>query len=125
VLQYSVANLALQAWYAACKLDRNARDELARVADVSARPREEEARCESALRMVLRRYRLRYRRLASTGQTAQPEHARRVVAIGPDVYLAQEVDAGVGQAGRVVLSLVRVEGRVPGGWKRVERVVQI
>ena len=39
--------------------------------------------------------------------------------------LAQEVDAGVGQAGGVVLSLERVEGRVPGGWKRVERVVQI
>jgi hypothetical protein len=75
--------------------------------------------------MVLRGCRLRYRRLASTGQAAQPEHARRVVAIGPDVYLAQEVDAGVGQAGGVVLALVRVEGRVPGGRKRVERVVQI
>jgi hypothetical protein len=40
------------------------------------------------------------------------------------MYLAQEVDAGVGQAGRVVLSLVRVERRVPGGRKSVERICQ-
>jgi hypothetical protein len=73
----------------------------------------------------MRSYRLRYGRLAGASQAAQPEDAGRVVAIGPDVYLAQEVDAGVGQAGGVVLSLVCVEGRVPGGRKRVERVVQI
>jgi hypothetical protein len=75
--------------------------------------------------MVLRGYRLRYCRLASAGQAAQPEDAWRVFAIGPVVYLAEEVDAGVGQAGGVVLSLVRVEGRVPGGRESVERVVQI
>jgi hypothetical protein len=95
------------------------------VADVSARPREEEARGESALRVVMRSYRLRYGRLAGASQAAQPEDAGRVVAIGPVVYLTQEVDAGVGQAGGVVLSLVCVERRVPGGRKRVERVVQI
>ena len=125
VLRYGVADLALQAWYAARKLDRNARDELARVADVSARAREEEARGESALRIVLRGYRLRYGRLASAGQAAQPEDAWRVFAIRPVVYLAEEVDAGVMQAGRVVLSLIRVERRVLGGRKRVESGVQI
>jgi hypothetical protein len=87
--------------------------------------REEEARCESALRVVLRGYRLRYSSLARAGQAAQPEDAGRVVAIGPVVYLTQEVDAGVGQAGGVVLALVGVEGRVPGGRKSVECGVQI
>lgn len=94
------------------------------MADVSACSREEEARGESALRVVLRSYRLRYGRLAGASQAAQPEDAGRVVAIGPVVYLAQEVDAGVGQAGRVVLSLVRVERRVPGSRKSVERICQ-
>jgi hypothetical protein len=125
MLQYGVADLALRGWYAARKLERDARDELARVADVSACSREEEARCESALRMVLRGHCVRYRSLAGASQAAQPEDAWRVVAIGPVVYLAQEVDTGVGQAGGVVLALVRVEGRVFGGRERVERVVQI
>ena len=124
MLLYGVADLALRGWYAARELDRDARDELARVADVSACSREEEACGESALRVVTRSYRLRYGRLAGASQAAQPEDAGRVVAIGPVVYLAQEVDAGVGQAGGVVLALVRVEGRVLGGRKSVECVAQ-
>jgi hypothetical protein len=68
---------------------------------------------------------MRDRRLAGASEAAQPENAGRVFAIRPVVYLAEEVDAGVGQAGRVVLSLVCVEGRVRGGGEGIRCIVQV
>jgi hypothetical protein len=57
--------------------------------------REEEARRKSTLRMILRGYCLRYRRLASASQTVQPEDLWQVFTLDPVVYLTEEIDAGV------------------------------
>jgi hypothetical protein len=97
-----------------CKLRCDARHKLARMAYVAAAAREEEAGRQTLLVMVLARDRPRDGRLARARQAAQPEDAPLVLPIRPAVYLAQEVDARVGEADRLVLLGERVEGRVFG-----------
>jgi hypothetical protein len=53
-------------------------------------------------------------RLARARQPAQPEDVPLVLPICPAVYLAEEVDARIGEAGRFVLLRKRVEGRLFG-----------
>ena len=67
----------------------------------------------------------RNRRLSRAGQAVQPEDARRVLPIGPAVYLFEEVDTRIGKAGWIVLSLVCVERRVCSGRQGFENVVQV
>jgi hypothetical protein len=84
------------------------------MACVAAAAREEEAGRQTLLVVVAARDRPRDRRLARACQPAQPEDAPLILPICPAVYRAQEVDARVGEAGRLVLLGVRVEGRVFG-----------
>ena len=79
---------------------------------VAAAAREEEAGRQTLLVVVAARDRPRDRRLARACQPAEPEDAPLVLSVCPAVYLAQEVDARVGEAGRLMLLGVRVEGRV-------------
>ena len=61
---------------------------------------------------------------ATARQPAQPEDAPLVLTIHPVVYLVEEVDARVGEAGRLVLLGVRVEGRVFGKRETTEGVLK-
>ena len=82
------------------------------MANVAAAAREEEAGRKTLLVMVPARYCPRDRRLARACQPAQPEDAPLVLSVCPAVYLAQEVDARVSEADRLVLLSKRVEGRI-------------
>jgi len=95
------------------KLHRDARGELACVADVAAAAREEEAGRQMLL-VVPSRDGPRDGRLARARQAAQPEDASLVLSISPAVYLIEEVDTRVSEAGRLVPLCVRVERRVFG-----------
>jgi hypothetical protein len=114
----SVADVLPRRWHAERKLHRDARHELASMANVAAAAREEEAGCEALLVIVPARDRPRDRRLARARQASQPEDAPRIRPIRPAVYLVEEVDARVGEAYRLVLLVAllvaRVEDRVLG-----------
>jgi len=88
-------------------------------------PREDEASRNIAPLGVFSDQRPRNRGLAGASQTTQPEDARRVSFISPAVYLSEKIDAGIGQAGWIVLSLVCVERRIVGEGQRVEHIVQV
>jgi hypothetical protein len=109
-----VANKLLHCWHMARKLHCKARHKPACVAYVAAAAREEEASCKTLFVMVPARHCPRDRRLARACQPTQPEEAPLVLPIRPAVYLVEEVDARVGEAGRLVLLGERVEGRVFG-----------
>jgi hypothetical protein len=53
-------------------------------------------------------------RLSSASHAVQPEDAPLVTPISPCCYLIEDVDSGAGQAERVMLLVVRVEGRLRG-----------
>ena len=84
------------------------------MAYVAAAAREEETAGQTLLVIVAARDRPRDRRLTRACQAAEPEDAPLVLPIRPAVYLAEEVDARVGKAGRFVLLRKRVEGRLFG-----------
>ena len=109
-----VANKLLHCWHIARKLHCKARHKSARMAYVSAAAREEEASCKTLLVVIAARDRTCDGRLARACQPTQPEEAPLVLPIRPAVYLAQEVDARIREAGGLVLLGVRVKGRVFG-----------
>jgi hypothetical protein len=109
-----IANALPQGWHIARKLHCKARYEPACVAYVAAAAREEEAGRQTLLVVITARDRPCDGRLARACQPAQPEDAPLVLSVCPAVYLAQEVDARVGEAGRLVLLGVRVERRIFG-----------
>jgi hypothetical protein len=119
----SVADVLPRCWHTLRELHRNARHKLARVPHVAAAAREEEARCKTLPVVISARYRPRDGRLARARQPTQPEDAPLVLAIRPAVYLVEEGDARVGQAGRLVLLRERVEGRIFGARETIEGVV--
>lgn len=90
--------------------------------NISTAAREEEACSKALLLEVSASDSARNRRFPSASQAVQPEDAALVSAISPVVYLLEEADTGVGKAGRVVLSLVRVERRVLGIGKGVDQI---
>jgi hypothetical protein len=122
-LVYSVADVLPHRWHAVRELHCDARHKLARVPHVATAAREEEARRQTLPLVVPARHRPRDRRLARARQPAQPEDAPLILAVCPAVYLVEEGDARVGQAGRLVLLRERVEGRVFGAWETSEGVV--
>jgi hypothetical protein len=83
-----VANKLLHCWHIARKLHRDARHELASMANVAAAAREEEAGRKTLLVMVPARYCPRDRRLARARQATKPEDAPLVLSVCPAVYLA-------------------------------------
>ena len=120
----SVADVLPRCWHAVRELNRNARHKLACVPHVAAAAREEEARCQSLPVAVPARHRPRDGRLARARQPAQPEDAPLICAVRPVVYLVEEGNARVGQAGRLVLLRERVEGRIFGARETIEGVVE-
>ena len=54
--------------------------------------------------------------LSGAGHAVQPEDAPFVTPISPCLYLVEDVDSGVGEAERVVLVVVRVEGCLRSPW---------
>jgi hypothetical protein len=110
-------------WHAVRELQRNARHKLASMSNVTAAAREEEARCQTLLVVVHARHRPRDGRLARARQPAQPEDAPLILPIRPGVYLVEESDARIGEAGRLVLLRERVEGRIFGARETSEGVV--
>jgi hypothetical protein len=109
-----LADVLPRRWDAMRKLHCNARDKLACVTDVVATSREEEAGRETFLVVVRTSYGPRDRRFARPRQSAQPEDVSLVLPLRPLVYLVEEVDARVWEAGGLVLLRKRVEGRVGG-----------
>lgn len=104
----SIAYVLVERGDIARQLPRNARDELACVVCISTAAREEEAGSEALLVIKFAGHGASNRRLSRTGQAMQPENA--VSAIGPVIYLLEEVDARIVKAFWVV-SLVCVESR--------------
>jgi hypothetical protein len=93
------------------------------MAYISTASREEEAGSEALLVEVSTGHGARNRRLPRAGEAVQPEDASLVLSVGPAVYVSEKVDAGIGEAGRVVSSLVCVERRVLRGRQGVEYIV--
>ena len=120
----SVADVLPRCWHTLRELHRNARHKLACVPHVAAAAREEEARCELLPVVVPASHRPRDGRLARARQPAQPEDAPLIRPVRPAVYLVEEGDARVGQAGRLVLLRERVEGRIFGARETIEGVVR-
>jgi hypothetical protein len=58
--------------------------------------------------------------LSSAGHPVQPEDAPLIIPISPYPYLLEDVDAGVGEAKRVVLLIGRVEGCIGSRRQRLE-----
>jgi hypothetical protein len=103
VLCYSVADVLPRCWHAVRELHRDARHKLARMPNVAAAARKEEARCKPLSVVVPARHRPRDGRLARARQPAQPEDAPLICPIRPAVYLVEQSDARVGEADRFVL----------------------
>jgi hypothetical protein len=122
-LKKGITNMTSESRYVPCKLDRNASDEPARAANITAASGEEEAGTQALLCMTPVSYRACNRCFASTSQPAQPEDVLLALAIGPFVYPVQEIDASFGEARRLVLRGVRVERRVLGVWKAGDKVL--
>jgi hypothetical protein len=120
----SVADVLPRRWHILRELHRDARHKLACVPHVAAAAREEEARCQSLPVAVPARHRPRDGRLARACQPTQPEDAPLIRPVRPAVYLVEEGDARVGQAGRLVLLRERVEGRIFGARETIEGVVE-
>jgi len=114
-----------QCWHAVRKLHRDARNELACMADVAAVAREEEAGCETLPVVVPARDRPRDCRLTRPCQAAQPEDASLVLSLSPVVYLVEEANARVGEADRLVLLGVRVKGCVFGVRETTEGILKL
>jgi hypothetical protein len=70
------------------------------------------AGCETLLLVISECDRPCNRRLARARQAAQLEEVSLIWPVHPAVYLVEELDARVGEAGRRVLLGVRVEDRV-------------
>ena len=102
-LSNSVADVLPHCWHAVRELQRDACHELARMANVAAAAREEEARSQALVLKIPARHRPRDSRLARARQPAQPEDAPLILAIGPAVYLVEEVNARFREACRLVL----------------------
>ena len=92
--------------------------------NVSTTSREEEARPETLPPIVFAGHSACNRRLSRAGQAAQPEDAWSIVLISPVVNLLKDVDAGVWEAGGLVLPRVRIEGSILSDWQTAERAVQ-
>jgi hypothetical protein len=84
------------------------------MAHISTASREEEAGSKALLVEISPSDSARDCRLPGAGQTIEPEDASIVLSVSPIVYISDEVDTGVGKAGRIVLSLVCIKGRVDG-----------
>lgn len=123
VLYDSVADVLPHCWHALRQLHRDACDNFECMTYVATAAREEEARCKAFLFVVPARHCLRNGRLTCARQPAQPEDAPLILAVRPAVYLVEESDAGVGEAGRIVLLGERVEGRVGSARQLAERVL--
>ena len=108
VLYNSIAYMLVKRWYAARQLQRNTRNELVCMTDISTTSREEEAGSQAFLVGVSTADRSCDRRLSCTSQTVQPENAPFILCISPVVYLLEEIDVCVLQAGGFVLLRVRV-----------------
>jgi hypothetical protein len=85
------------------KLDRNAGDESACPADITAASREEKAGTQLLLCMIPAGDRACDCCFASASQAAQPKNVLLTLPICPFVYPFQEINAGVGEAGGLVL----------------------
>lgn len=105
-LRNCVAYVLTTSWYVMRKLYSDAGDELARVTNVSAASREEEASYKALLFEAPPSDSPRNRRLPCACQAAQPEDAWYVLCIRPAIYLVKEVDACVGEAGGFMLLCV-------------------
>lgn len=117
--------MLLKIRYIVRNLPRNTCDKLACMAHISITAREEEASSQTLLIKVSAGHSACNRRLSRASQAAQSEDAALVSSIGPVVYLLEEVDADVGEAGWIMLSLVCVERRVRNDRQTVEHIIQI
>ena len=111
-LRHGVANVLTESRNVIRKLYSNTCGELACMTDVSTASQEEEASPEPLFCKVFASDCTGNRRLSRAGQAVQPEDARRILPISPYLYFLKKIDAGVLKAGRFVLSMVRIEGRV-------------
>jgi hypothetical protein len=90
------------------KLERNASDESARPADITAASREEKAGTQMLPCIIPARNRACNCCFASASQAAQPKNVLLTLPICPFVYSIQEINAGVGEARGIVLRGDRV-----------------
>jgi hypothetical protein len=122
-LEEGITDIAPDARYAPCKLDRNAGDEPARPADIAAASREEKASTQTLLCMIPAGDRACDCCFASASQAAQPENVLLALPVCPFIYLVQEINTGVSEARCVMLRGVRVERRVVGVRKAGDKVL--
>jgi hypothetical protein len=112
VLCNSVADVLPRRWHAVRKLHRDASHKLASVPNVAAAAQEEEARYQLLPVVMPARHCPGDGRLACARQPAQPEDTPLILAVRPAVYLVEESNARVGEAGRLELLRERVEARI-------------
>ena len=105
-LRDSFANVLRGGRYANRKLQRNARDKFACVADISTATGKEEAGPKTLLLRVSTGNCTCDGRLPSAGQAIQPENAPLIMSGRPIIYVLEEFDAGVLEASWLVSSLV-------------------
>ena len=106
----SIGNVPAQLRQRLRKLDGDRRGEPARGRKIAPAPREEEARAEPLLVVVFAGHRQRDRRLARACPALEPVYLSPAVSVGPSPDLREDVAARVGEAGRYMLLVRRVEG---------------
>jgi hypothetical protein len=91
------------AGHATRKLDCNASDKSACPTDIAAASGEEKAGTQMLLCMIAAGDRACNCCFASASQAAQPENILLVLSVCPLVYTVQEINAGIGEAGSLML----------------------
>lgn len=105
-LRNGVANFLVQRRNIVRKLLSNAGDKLLRMAGVTTTTREEKASSETLFLKAGASNRTGNCGLSSAGQTVEPKDATAVESFSPFVYLSKKIDAGTGEAGRLVLCAI-------------------
>ena len=105
----SIGNVPAQLRQRLRKLDGDRRGEPARGRKIAPVPREEETRAEPLLVAVFAGHRQRDRRLARACPALEPVYPSSAVSVGPSPDLREDVAPRVGEAGRHMLLVRRVE----------------
>ena len=111
ILRNCGANVVLERWRPFRKLGGNGGENFSRMANISATSREEEAGSEMTLLKVFAGDGTSDCGLPCASQAAEPIYPPLIFS-SPCSYLLKDADSSIRKAGRVMLSLSRVESRV-------------
>jgi hypothetical protein len=122
-LEESITNIVPDARHAPCKLDRNASNKHACLANITAASREEKASTQTLLCIIPAGDQACDCCFASASQAAQPENVLLTLPVCPFIYSFQEINTGVSKARCVVLRGIQVKRRVLGVQKAGNKVL--